>query len=293
MAKGSADGLWRGKKGSSVFYKIKNSNNAQKQGIRERVYEVSNPKSAAQAGQRMKMYPIQRLASALSDVITRGFEFYDYGPKSRFRFLSLALSQKSGIPAVAKDDTITNPARVFISEGSLPTIQYYFLHDEIGPLEVNLKVNDISTNPTLGDLSTALILGNSFLRMGDQLTFVLCQANSLLPLDSQYFQWKVASFKLSDIDDTPVADFLGTSFQFAIYNGIMNFEPITEEICVAAAVILSREGSDGKHLRSSQKLIVVKDLDFLFDDTERYENCRKSYMKSSQVNSNWPTDPEE
>lgn len=290
MAKGSADGLWRGKKGSSVFYRIKNSNNAQKQGIRERVYEVSNPKSAAQASQRMKMYPIQRLASALSDVITRGFETYDYGPKSRYRFLSLALSQKRGIPAVAKDDTITYPAKVFISEGSLPTIHCSFFNDRIGPLIINLKANVISSNPTLGNLSTALILGNSFLHTGDQLTFVLCLANSLLPMDGQYFSWKVVSFKLSATDNTPVASLFGPNASFEFGNQI-TIEPHTEEVWVAAAVILSREGSDGKHLRSSQNLIVVNDLDFLFGDPERYENCRKSYMKSSLVNSDWPVIP--
>lgn len=65
MAKGSAMGLWRGKKGSNVFYKIANSSNGQQQGIRQRVFDVANPKTAAQAQQRIKMRAAQNFTMHL------------------------------------------------------------------------------------------------------------------------------------------------------------------------------------------------------------------------------------
>ena len=103
MAKGSAMGLWKGKKGSSVFYQIKNTNSAQKQGIRERNYEPANPKSARQASQRMRMYPAQAVYGVLKDTIERSWQGVKYGQMTRQAYLKSALRSEF-YPFVSKSD---------------------------------------------------------------------------------------------------------------------------------------------------------------------------------------------
>ena len=119
MAKGSAMGIWRGRKGSSVFYYIKNSSNAQKQGIRERNYEVSNPKSYAQAGQRMKLLAVQRFYNQQKEVLQRGWEGVAYGTPTRRKFLKYALkTDLAKIASITKDATVVPPSELLVSRGS-------------------------------------------------------------------------------------------------------------------------------------------------------------------------------
>lgn len=291
MAKGSAMGLWRGKKGSSVFYKIKNSNSAQKQGIRERVYEVSNPQTAAQASQRMKMLPAQRVYGAIKDVIERSWQGVTYGEQARYEFLKKAL-KADVFPAVDKNSNLVVPGPYDISKGTLQQILCDFTNGAAGgDVITNLQCDNITSQSTYADFSKKLIELNPFLQNGDQLSFVICCSNA--DGDAGVFIWGVRSFIL-DVDNTDLTfgafneTFLG-GLQFAIAGGFLKVSS-GNPIIYAAAVILSREGATP--LRSSAFLRVA------FGDLEEYYStaamaaARASYMKSSTSRStDWPADP--
>lgn len=285
MAKGSAMGLWRGKKGSSVFFKIKNSSNGQKQGIRERVYEVSNPKSSSQAGQRMKMLPAQRFLGALSSVITRGFEGVEYGQASRQKFMQYALKMSTGYPAVEKDSNKVWPGEYLISRGQLPEVGVSIT--TAGTMAIStLTISGEPADSSVGEFSKCLLEGNSWLNEGDQITIVTCEADDAGGLLDAVPLYKVNSFILDKTSITQIPHVTVTAGAFGVTPSLEAF--------ISAAVIVSREGNNGQHLRSNAIMTMNKAYaDELFA-SERYAAARKSYMNTATTSndSDWPVEPD-
>ncbi len=292
-------GLWRGKKGSTVFYKLTNSNNAQKQGIRERVYEVSNPKTANQADQRMKLLPAQRIAGALREIIERGWQGIDYGVKSRNAFLSKALSMKSGFPYIDKDSDLTVPGEYQITKGSLSGIFSEFIESEGSWLNVRLFTADdfnIDASTTIGALSQQLLDNTPGLMEGDQLTFVACYTTDmdLSELTLVDYYWDYVSLFLDPNDTTLVSDL---RFQFSVSQyGLEFMQKISAEEggILAGACILSRLGSTGTYLRSTAKLVVRDELSGWFSQATK-QRARRSYQYNDandepSIGPDWPVD---
>lgn len=289
MAKGSAQGLWRGKKGTSVFYKIKNSNNAQKQGIRERVYEISNPQSTGQASQRMKMLPAQRLANVLKSVIERGFEGIEYGVKSRQEFLKYALKMTTGFPATEKDATVVYPGRYLIANGTLPKMETNIVRDD-GLSQPGFNVENLTDVTTIGDLSAKMLAYNPFLQTGDQITFVVCGCYD--DQDNSALSWKVESFIIDETDTTLLSGLTTALKMDQTYQLVLDATEAGFEWWAATATILSRESDNGGHLRSASTLTVAPGYDFLFTN-EAYSAARRSYQKKNvAVTSDWPVEPD-
>lgn len=290
MAKGSAMGLWKGKKGSSVFYQIKNSNSAQKQGIRERNYEPSNPQSSAQAGQRMRMYPAQAVYGAIKDVIERSWQGVKYGQMSRQEYLKHALREPL-FPAIAKGDNTVVPGPYQISKGSLQSVEAAV---EPGRFTFPIFCTDgpYDAEDTLARLSADILANNAFLKEGDQLSFVLCHSN----INQTGFYWSVISFYLnSQAEDIQISSVLYNTVSddeiaingdgFAFVSG--------DHIFMAAACVISREGDTP--LRSTAHLA----CDYKAGDMQAYYSAaaqaaaRRSYMKQlSTAVTDWPADPD-
>lgn len=95
-------GIVRKKVGSLVGYRITNSNNGEKQGLRTYVANPKNPKSLAQAIQRCKLGPASRFYRAFSNILDHAFEGVAVGTPSRSHFMSLAMLSNS--PASPKGD---------------------------------------------------------------------------------------------------------------------------------------------------------------------------------------------
>ena len=74
MAKGSLNGIIKGKKGNTIFYKVTNSNNKEKQGLREYVPVVKNPKSDGQKYQRSIAATIMRAYAAGKQIFDHSFQ---------------------------------------------------------------------------------------------------------------------------------------------------------------------------------------------------------------------------
>lgn len=303
MAKGSAMGLWRGKKGSTVFYKLTNSNNAQKQGIRERVYEVANPQSNGQASQRAKLLPAQRVAGAIREIVERGWQGVDYGSKSRSEFLKRALSMKTGYPYIEKDDDRIVPGAYQITKGTLSAIQCTF--DDSFTVNTNIMLGEGSFS-TWGEVFQAMIDNNANIQEGDQITCVVCASSSTTSgqLEASY-EWSYASAYVDPSNTEVAGDGLGNGVAwfeveegrsgqpgYITVSGAAPGPGSTAPAIAAVAVILSRLGDNGQHLRSTAKLLLNDDLLSSWFSSAQQRRARESYQtaNAATTNTNWPVD---
>lgn len=279
-------GLWKGKKGSSVFYQIKNSNSLQKQGIRERNYEPSNPQSAGQAGQRMRMYPAQAVYGVLKDTIERSWQGVKYGQMTRQAYLKAALRSEY-FPAISKGDGVIVPGPYQIAKGTLPEITTYLDEDGGCTFGFLTSYSSVESILTVAGVSTLLLDANSWLKEGDQLTFVICYTTSP---EIVSFNWVTVSFYLNTSDNTQVADlFPRSSDLISVANGLKIDWP-GDEYVYAGACIVSREGETP--LRSNAKLSVNAAALPDYYGTAAIARAKRSYMKPVTVqSSDWPVDP--
>lgn len=290
MAKGSAMGLWKGKKGSSVFYQIKNSNSLQKQGVRERNYEPANPKSARQAGQRMRMYPAQAVYGVLKETIERSWQGVKYGQMTRQAYLKSALRSEF-FPSVSKGDGVIVPGPYQIAKGSLGEVKATL--SETGTAQFDFLFTTPGGGGTVGEFSSELLTSNPWLKEGDQITVVLCYTNDAT---ITRFNWWVGSIYIdtqsTDILNAPETGFTPAPFDIS-YGGVgLIYTPLDEEFIYAGACIVSREGTTP--LRSNATLAVnAAALPDYYDASAR-SRAQRSYMNPLTVQeTDWPVDPGE
>lgn len=303
-----------------VGYKNTNSNDKVKQGWRAYVPHISNPKTEGQARQRMLVSNLTQNYTALKGIISRGFEGLKYGGKSYNRFLSLNMKNAGHGPFIPKG-TRSTPLPIpgmQLSEGSLITINVDGIRDKsVGDegttLIVHLLKSDIyvdgtfnkeSPTATFGDLSRAIINGNTDIQNGDQLTFV-----SVSVTENLEYVYRYKSIIL-DIDSTEVLGTPQHDTAYRSYDGIyfwvsslsegrfFAFSLVDvdfDEVNVAGCVIQSRKGGDGKWLRSAASLWVnTNDEEIMqYFSAEMFQTALESYMGiGSGTNSDWPTEPD-
>lgn len=294
MAKGNAMGIWRGKKGSTVFYYNRNSNNGQKQAMRERVYEISNPKSSAQANQRMKLGPAQRVANALNAIIKRSWQGIDYGGKGRQEFMKHALRMMSGYPFMEEGDNRAVPGEYQISTGSIGTVT--MAAEDNDEMKSSLIFSElIGDDYTIGDLSSNLLLENSWLREGDQITVISCWTNARGTdevFTSNYY-WAYNSFIIAREATELVKDFKIGDTQLAAGRATtLDVATTYSQVIAGAAIIVSRlNGST--YERTNSKLGVGPVMAPWFTPTQRGRARRSYERQDAAASTNWPVEPED
>jgi hypothetical protein len=271
MAKGiGLIGNFKGKVGNTVGYKLSASNTGNTQGIR--VYQpiVRNPKTSAQAEQRAKLAPINATYRALKMIIDRGNEGLPYGNKSRLAWLKKAFKAEHK-PWFVKGASVNYPVGCELTKGSLAGIDYTPISD--GILVTCSGVTSESAVNTIGAISALLMAGYPSLKDGDQITLVGVEfdADVLIP--------HVISFIIDATSTEPIAYVTAQS-------EAMLFEGEFGEC--ACAVIVSREGANGEHLRST----TVLKLDASVTAAAPYDATSKaaaieSYMSSASANADW------
>lgn len=299
MAKGSTNGVIRGKKGNTVYYKIKNSNNKEKQGWREYNAEVANPQTDGQINQRVKLQAVNNLYRALKSVITRGFENHKYGDESRRAFLKLALSADfSSGPILRKGSTIAAPIPgVPIMYGSIAPVAVLY-DDSYGGFLTNLQIAAENDYTTIGGLSQ-IFIANGY-KEGDQVTFVWGDFGYTLQYlragsEQEYApSYRVFDFYINTADDRLSADVLGVEFddtdnELAISNA--NFT-ITASGELVLAISVSRDG-ETSNLRSAAYFAIGQDVESAIYDLSAAEVARRkeSYRKNVATNTNWEQVP--
>lgn len=299
MAKGSAMGLWRGKKGSSVFYRIANSNNNMKQGIRERAYEISNPRTTSQAGQRMKLLPAQRVYGVLKPIISRAWQGVKYGVESKQEYLKRALKLTTGYPFLEKDSSVVVPGAYQISYG---TLQQVFTQPSEDPdmHTTSLKAKPEGSELTMGGIYEALLKGSPYLRNGDQITVVGCCQTSNGEIIWNYFSFII------DVDSTVVIN-QDPYFEKNENTLTWNIEVVSEgetsngitintatAFLLASAIIVSR--LDGEDYKRSTSVLAINDSAGSmtnYFNVAAFRRARNSYMNPTRTQStDWPVEPE-
>lgn len=291
-------GLWKGKKGSSVFYKIKYSNNKEKQGIREYQAEVSNPQTDAQADVRSKLLPAQAIRGALRDIVSRSFQGVEYGAKSRLEFMKYAMMDNVRRPYVIKGTNQPVPGEYLIAKGTLPQIYCTFVND--GPyFQTSLQVErrGEAQYETIGEASATLLDKNQQLQPGDQLTFVGCLFNNRGEGYATTYDWYYYSIILDRDNIQPIRSIPGTDFLNLGIGGSswLELSGAGDNLC-AAAVIHSRRGEDGLYLRSTTYLTLSTDPEITYYFTDRQQAVtRASYQTRAQTRGglDWPVEQDE
>lgn len=267
-------GNFKGKIGNTVGYQLTSSNNKQTQGIRIYQPNVKNPKTSAQAEQRAKLAPINVTYRALKMVIDRGNEGLPYGNKSRLAWLKQAFKAEK-MPWFEKGAVIYAPVGCQLTKGSLSSLLYGATSDTI-----DIDVTDLEASAdvtTIGKISTILLAAYPMLKDGDQLTFVFITATSTTMESS------VVSFVI-DTTSTVAVDTIFASVTAG--SGKISFEGVVT--ADAGAVIVSREGDNGQHLRSTEFIKFANGV----TNTAPYDADSKtaaieSYMASGAANTDW------
>ncbi len=271
MAKGiGLIGNFKGKVGNMVGYKLSDSNTGNTQGIR--VYQpiVRNPKTSAQAEQRAKLAPINATYRALKMIIDRGNEGLPYGNKSRLAWLKQAFKAQH-MPWIVKGGVVNRPVACQLTKGSLAGLSFEAEEDVM-----KIFCSGVTSETgvaTIGAISTALLAGYPTLKAGDQITLVAVNAaGDEIP----------ASIFSFVIDTTSVV----AVSAFTAYDGYLEYS--VEGIVGAYSAIVSREGANGEHLRSTSFLEVNADILTVepYDATSK-QAAIASYMSSASANADW------
>lgn len=282
-------GAISGKIGGTIFFQRKNSK--YNQGTRAYIADVKNPQSMGQARQRMTMKAVQNLYSALAEIINRGYQSAAYGNPSRIKFLGAAMKNFQG-PWLEKGSTAVIPFGVNLAEGTLGQISMQIVDDKFRsnlPLAFTGDYGPASPSSTfdngdVGGISKMLLNAKGIVKEGDQLTIV---AFAGVDAGVQPFA-KVVSFiinpnSVETIDDSLLLSAGEEPSYLAIKSGYC-----------AAAIILSREGLSGQHLRSTSPMVVntsAASIAQYFTDAQ-YQQAILSYMPAG-TRGDWPVEPDD
>lgn len=271
MAKGiGLIGNFKGKVGNMVGYKLSDSNTGNSQGIR--VYQpiVKNPKTSAQAEQRAKLAPINATYRALKMVIDRGNEGLPYGNKSRLAWLKQAFKAET-MPWFVKGALISDPVVCQLTKGSLAGLDY-----EVDDSSVLITANNVTSETdvtTIGKVSTVLKAQYPSLKEGDQITFVYTTQGS------GALQAQVASIIIKSDDTTPTTMFAAQTSKIGV---------LFDMTGGFGAAIVSREGDNGQHLRSTALLKMWTDIvNKGAFAPEAKAAAIESYQNAAGANSDW------
>ena len=263
-------GNFKGKVGNMVGYQIPDSNTGNTQGIRIYQPVVKNPKTSAQAEQRAKLAPINATYRALKSIIDRGNEGLPYGNKSRLAWLKLAFHALY-MPWYVKGAFCEFPVGCQLTKGSLQSLGVSVTADSLSISASGVTAE--TSVATVGALSTALMAANSFLKAGDQLTFVI--ADNV----DNYNDFKVFSIVLNTTSTEALTGFTATANQ-------ISYE--AADVIGAYAVIVSREGESGQHLRSTELLNIPGTIAAAAPyDAGSKTAAIESYMASAAGSTDW------
>ena len=263
-------GNFKGKLGNAVGYKVSQSNSGTNQGVRVYQPNIKNPKSAAQAEQRAKYAPIFATYNALKSIIDRGNESKPYGNASRVAWLKKAFRAEH-MAWYPKGALIDYPVGCQLTQGSLQKIPFDISADLVEILAK--EAQEGQTINSIGAISNILLGSFPFLKVGDQVTIIV----SLIP--DGPLQFDITSFIIDD-DDPTMVDNVTTA------DGAIQFRQ--DDGIISAAIILSREGANGEHLRSTTSLVISGHQLADYPYSQQYKQAAiNSYMATDSANADW------
>ena len=263
-------GNMQGKVGNVVGFKVSQSNSGTNQGVRVYQPNINNPKSAAQAEQRAKYAPVFATYRALKSVIDRGNESKPYGNASRIAWLKKAFRAEH-MPWFVKNVNPDVPVCCQIAFGSLPNLyydetpDYFYISCDGVPGVVDIH--------TIGEVSDYLMKAYSWLREGDQVTLISVSSTGGIMWSNVY------SFIVDTNSEIITTD-------WSTHRNALEFNKFgaDEPVCI----VISREGTNGKHLRSDAFLNYspgwYQEVPF---DAASKQAAIESYMATGTTNADW------
>lgn len=275
MAKGTGIyGNFNGKIGNTVGFKIAQSRNRQNQGVRIYQPSVGNPKTAAQAEQRARVAAVQGTYTMLRNIIDRGNERQPYGYASRVAWLRQAYRSEI-FPWYQKGVGMAYPVICPLTFGTLPNVKFGVLEDGI---EMYIDgINEGTEIDSSDKMSGWLKSTYPFIKDGDQVTFIS------INLDEFPTKWNIVSIIVDDNRQDQLDGF---------YSKRDAIQWTPSGAYGISSVIISREGANGQHLRSTSSLKMV---DYYLNEPP-YDAASKaaaiaSYRNAGATNSDWSEDP--
>ena len=267
-------GNFNGKVGNMVGFKVSQSNNGTNQGVR--IYQPvrKNPKTASQAEQRAKYAPIFATYRALKNIIDRGQESQPYGNASRIAWLKKAF-RSAVIPWTPQGSTVKYPIGCQLTQGTLKDI-IFTINAEVLSIPV-IGIESSQHCNTIAELSDYLISQYDFIKEGDQVTLVITED------PYQSLQFRVISYILDKSDKTEIE-------HWSCDHNKITF--LADDVIIGAALIISREGAHGEHLRSTSFLTLnAGEVHNAPYDEASKQAAIESYMASGAINDNWAEEP--
>lgn len=294
-------GYARGKVGSLVFSRRKGE-----QITRARNTSPANPRTNAQMAQRMKMYaPVQLYRQSM-----RKFFKFAFAPKASETIFNAYMRENISLsPWVSKQLSVAQapipfPARM--SAGSGPSIGVVKANFQDFPTSSTIALLDGSSSavklgfkldysgseePTLGELSSVILAGNTQLQVGDQITFVTCAADGLsiesgdvLYDDRGIFDFGYSKFVLdpaSTLSPEDVGLSVDVSSDFCVLAREIAADFVTDS--AAGAIIVTR--TSGNSVIAGNSVLTLNDK-----ATEVYNLMRTEAYKAKAAESYKATD---
>lgn len=283
MAKGSQNGLLKGKRGNAVFYKIANSNNKEMQGSRAYTAEVTNPKTGNQANQRIKMSPAVNFYRAFRDeILNHSWQAVKYKGRSHAEFMKKALLMQYGFPYLEIDDQRLVPGEYQMSSGSIPAIAFTVADDALTCEQ--LSILELQTT-TIREYVDAVTADLPYLKEGDQLTFAFVMvdaSNNTFPFVSRIILGTTDEFPT---DNYPMRSVYQAAGLVCTEDGAI-YPNLADCKILGAAIIVSRPtfttgSTKAEWLRSNSFMVVNYDNAWLnsgFFSPEAWDRCVATYM---------------
>lgn len=285
MAKATGIGSQaRGKVGNVIYYLGKNRAGRYEQVVKSYQPVVANPQSYAQALARVPVGPVQRVCSALLSLIQRGFEGTAYGDPSKSEFLSYNLKYFRG-PFMVKGSVIVPPGPMLIAKGSLRSINVAEIDSTIdtGYVEYDLDYRLATASPTKGQIAQELLNRNTWLKQGEQLTFVI------VSLRAGEYVYNYESLFLDPSDTSnPRGCLLWARANEHMFSLAAEDAP-DGTIFVAAACIRSQAYGESSFKRSTT-FLTISDTVYLYNDDAAVQAAVASY-RTGEDPEDWEDDP--
>lgn len=288
MAKQTSVLTMRKKVGNLVGYGIKNSNNAEKAGVR--IYQpiVTNPKSDPQSAQRMKLMPLQVFYDSFNDVLNHAFEGRKVGQMNRQRFMQLNMGATSGVaPAVQKGERLLAPIKCQVSSGSV-TVDTTLVKGEDNQqlLSASLKyrANEPSSfeDLSIAEFSQGILSANFGVEEGMEIAVIGVLAKDDSPRFGVPFKFYIVLDKSNTT--TKVKDMMGGFFNY-VYFGVTTGDKIElsgsadhTQLMGAAIIVSKRSTSSWKN--SNSRLVPTAIGEQYFYTQALYDAALATYGKT-------------
>lgn len=159
-------GLAKGKVGDLVFYR-----DGGEQRTRTRVIP-KNPRTPAQMTQRAKIANVSAIYRALAALMADSFTNRPSNQSGYNAFASSAIPLSPFMTKQQATAACVLPQPAILSRGVLPAIEYTGVAGVADAATAISITSTLTTNPSLGEVSSALISEYPSIQQGDELTFV-------------------------------------------------------------------------------------------------------------------------